>query len=100
MIHTENSWSIRIHRPAKTNRTQRKMEARNERQSSESQEKSRQKLVRCNSMDRIKPLFSDDPDGPANFNSNIKAEVRFSHQNPSACSQEQTTSLRHQQLKT
>ncbi|KAF4099021.1 hypothetical protein G5714_021051 [Onychostoma macrolepis] len=66
------------------------MEARNETQTSETQEKNRRTLVRCDSMEGIKPHFSRDPDGPVNFNSG----------ETSACSEEHTTSLRQQQLKT
>lgn len=51
----ENCWSIRNHRTARNKRTTRKIDARNETQTSESQEKSRPRLVRRNSMDRINP---------------------------------------------
>ncbi|KAL1253516.1 hypothetical protein QQF64_018209 [Cirrhinus molitorella] len=66
------------------------METRTEKQTSAPQEKSRQRLVRRESMDRIKPSFSHDPDRPVNIHS----------EETSACSQEHTTSQRQQQLKT
>ncbi|XP_077077478.1 uncharacterized protein LOC143730774 [Siphateles boraxobius] len=82
----------RNHRSAENKKTERKMEDRNETQTSESREENRETLDRCESMERIKPTFSCDPDGPVKFDSDVKTEERFSS-NPSSCSQEHTTSL-------
>ncbi|KAG1924566.1 hypothetical protein F2P79_026095 [Pimephales promelas] len=62
-------------------RRQEKME---ETQSSESREERGQMLVRCDSMDRIKPNLSCDPDGPVKSDS-VKTEERLSS-NPSSSS--------------
>ncbi|KAL1253511.1 hypothetical protein QQF64_018204 [Cirrhinus molitorella] len=60
----ETCWSIGNHRQAKTNRTKRELEARNETPTSESQEKSKRRHIRRESMGKTKPDFSPDPDRP------------------------------------
>ncbi|XDV38016.1 hypothetical protein PO909_007508 [Leuciscus waleckii] len=78
-------------RRKKIKKTERKMGANNERQTSESPEKRGQRLVRCESMKDLMPYLSCDPDEPVKFDSDVKTEERFSS-NPSSSSQEHTTS--------
>ncbi|XDV37931.1 hypothetical protein PO909_007448 [Leuciscus waleckii] len=74
------------------------MEDRNEKQTSGSPEERGETLVRCESMERIKPYFSCDPVEPVKFDSDVKTEERFST-NPS-CSQDHTTSVTSRYQKT
>ncbi|XP_077077482.1 uncharacterized protein LOC143730779 [Siphateles boraxobius] len=64
----------RNHRSAENKKTERKMEDRNETQTSESREERGQRLHRCDSMERLKPNLSCDPDGPGKFEPGVKTE--------------------------
>ncbi|KAK9954874.1 hypothetical protein ABG768_014791 [Culter alburnus] len=93
----ENCWSLRNHRAAENKKTEREMET----QTSGSQEKRGERVVRRHSMTKLKPCLSCDPDDPVKIDSDVKkGEILPSK--PSSCSQEHTTSLtsRYQQLKT